>query len=181
MMVFVDYKSSIDSALKNFHLDDLIKFKASFPMPSHFVKKNGRGKTIKRNWKTKKNFIGKSDEAYCAENVLINRLILAKRQMSQTEILSEDLWLIVIFEFKKEDYFAKTGIRKKTSPNVSNLVQIVEDCLQAPKKNSKGSSIIVDDDQIRSLDWTRAVAGDSTQLHLYLLSYEEAQKRLGLA
>lgn len=175
------YKDNIDKALTHLHLSDLIKFKASFPMPSHFVKKNGRGKTIRKNWKTKKNFIGKSDEAVWAENVLIDRLILAKRQTSQTEIITGDLWLIAIFEFKKEDFFAQTGIRKKTSPNVSNLVQIVEDCLQVPKKNSRGSSIIVDDDQIRSLDWTRAVAGDSTALHLYLLDYEQAQKRLGLS
>jgi len=177
----MNYLQRTDLLLKNMHLDDLIKFRASFQLPNHFVKKNGRGKTVTKNWKTKIPMISKSKLLRYAENVLTDRLILSKRQMSHREILSEDLWMIAIFEFKKEDYFAKTGIRKKTSPNVSNLIQIVEDCLQVPKKNTTGASIINDDDQIRSLDWCRAVAGDDTRLHLYLLSYEEAQKRLGLS
>jgi len=177
------YKDNIDKALKHFHLADLIKFQASFELQKHEVKKNRRKIMINR--KTRKPFIGKSDGLQQSELILIQRLIQHRlRQLSQP--IDGDLWMIAIFETKRSVLMAKTGIRKKTTANLSNLVQIVEDCLQKTKVSkrgkliSRGAGIINDDDQIQSLDWSRIVAGDSTKLHLYLLSYEESQKRLGL-
>ncbi len=180
----MDYKNSIDKALKHFHLEDLIKFKASFKLPNHEVKKNRR--KIMTNFKTNKPFIGKSKILLDAELVMINNLKLERmRQKSQT--IGGDLWMIAIFETDRKVLLRKDGVRKKTSANLSNLYQLVEDCLQVPKitktgkRTSNGSGAIIDDDQIRAHDWSRIVAGDTTQLHLYLIDYEEAQKRLGLA
>ena len=179
----MDYKDTILSALKNFHLADLIKFQASFELQKHEVKKNRR--KIMVNRKTKKRFIGKSDGLQQSELILIQRLIQHKlRQLSQP--IECDLWMIVIFETKKSVLMTKAGVRKKSSANLSNLYQLVEDCLQKTKVSkrgkliSRGSGIINDDDQIQSHDWSRVVSGDTTRLHLYLLSYEESQKRLGL-
>jgi len=117
---------------------------------------------------------------------MIHNLVRLKLcQMSQP--ITDDLWMVAIFETKHSDMMTKAGPRKKTSPNLSNLYQLVEDCLQVPKitkrgkRISRGSGVINDDDQIRAHDWSRVVPGDRTRLHLYLLSYEEAQKRLGLS
>lgn len=78
--------------------------------------------------------------------------------------------MIALFEMKKEN---KTDL--------SNLYQIVEDCLQATKYSktgklrSTGAGVIKDDHQIKAHDWSRIVIGDETKLHLYLLDYEKAK------
>ncbi len=67
------YKDNIDSAIKNFHLSDLVKFSASFKLQKHEVKKNRRKIMINR--KTKKRFIGKSDGLQQSELLLVYRQI----------------------------------------------------------------------------------------------------------
>jgi Holliday junction resolvase RusA-like endonuclease len=117
-----------------------------------------------------------------AEAFYIQELIKAKYQFKLKEPISCDVWMIVIFEFKESDLMTKKGIRKKTSPNLSNLYQLPEDCMQTPKISSggrrshNGASIIVDDDQIRSHDLSRIVSGDETRLHIYLLRYDGGEK-----
>lgn len=173
----MSYIKNVNNIVAEKFSDDLL-FQCSFKLKRHEVKKNRR--KIMRNFRTGKSFIGKSEDLHAAEASYISEFIKAKYK-SKLEAITCDVWMIAIFEFKESDLMTKKGVRKKTSPNLSNLYQIVEDCMQTPKisasgrRTHNGAGIIIDDDQIRAHDLSRIVSGDETRLHVYLIRYDEAK------
>lgn len=171
------YVQHVEDKISDWNSNDIL-FSCNFKLRRHEVKKNRR--KIMRNFRTGKSFIGKSEDLHAAEANYISEFIKAKYKY-KLEAITCDVWMIAIFEFKESDLMTKKGVRKKTSPNLSNLYQIVEDCMQTPKisasgrRTHNGAGIIIDDDQIRAHDLSRIVSGDETRLHVYLIRYDETK------
>lgn len=129
-------------------------FKVSFPVEYHVSKKNnrpifGRGE---------KKWIGKSDRLKKAEAflTLIFKSVVAR---SSTAPLKGDIHATFRFYFK--DYFTKDGHRSKRLPDLSNLIQLPEDCLQT-------AGVIENDTDIVSLDGSGRFPGDDNRLEIEL-------------
>lgn len=94
-------------------------FQAKILVEKHVIKKNNRP-IFRRMGRP---FIGKSKELVRAENDLISILKISHDHIIQGPIYAA-------FEFGLKDYFTKKGERNKKQPDLSNLVQLPEDCLQ---------------------------------------------------
>lgn len=143
-------------------------FYARIPLEYHAVKKNNR--QIMRNRKTGKMFIGKSERLGAAERDIVDFLHTAK----QYNCIDEKKYPITIpvqvtlkFYFHKNSFFTKKGTINKKLPDLSNLYQLPEDCLQK-------AGIIFDDHLICSHDGSRRLPHPNrTYLEIEVFSYEE--------
>jgi Holliday junction resolvase RusA-like endonuclease len=137
-----------------------ILFSALIPVEKHAVKKNGRN--IYRNRKTNRVFLGKSEKLKSAENYLINHFYNLKFKQ-RLETIDCGINAQFVFYFPESEYFTKKGARNQKLPDISNLYQIVEDCLESSK-------IISNDTNIDSHDGSqrRPVVGDQHYLEIVL-------------
>lgn len=105
-------------------------FKCKVYVKHHTVKKNNR--PIFRNKATNKVFLGKSTKLKEAENNLIAELRRAwfnSPDLPKTPI-AYPVNVKMIFFFNEQEFFTKKGKVSKHIPDLSNLYQLVEDCLE---------------------------------------------------
>lgn len=152
-----------DIAQEYFKQRDLL-FHCYIPVNNHVLKKNNR--PIYKNGS--KSFLGKSQALVRAEHYLISQFTLLSRKARIYEPIVDDIWLMMLFHYHKDQYYTKKGYRKKTLGDLSNHYQIVEDCLQTAK-------VIHDDNQIQAHDWSRILPAEETALELYIIRYDEQQ------
>lgn len=136
------------------------------------VKKNRR--EIHVNRATGQRFIGKSKDLVAAEFVMEREMNWAKgAAKSLKDAIVEDVWVIMHFHVTPEQWFVKGGANKgherKTNPDLSNLYQLPEDCLQS-------SGIIDNDRLIKAHDWSRVVLSDKCALEIWIVAYDEFKR-----
>lgn len=132
-------------------------FYAKIPVKSHMVSKNRR--PIRFNRKTGKPFLGKSGSLESAERHLQLHLMKARHDMNLCLPIRVDCHVALHFHFA--DFYTAKGLRRKTLPDLSNLIQIVEDSLQK-------SGIIENDNLITSLDGSRRLPGKDNFLEIWI-------------
>lgn len=129
-------------------------FFISIPVESHVVKKNnrpilGRGE---------KKWIGKSPKLKSAEEYLTYYLLSAKHQR-RLDPLKGDIH--AVFRFYMTNYFTKDGKRSRAIADLSNLIELPQDCLQA-------AGIIENDNDIVCLDGSGRFPGKENVLEIEL-------------
>ena len=149
----------MQTELKNF---DML-FQCKIKVDKHVSKKNSR--KIMRNAKGGY-FIGKSDELIAYEAHLSIKLRQAANRASIFGPIEGPLWVIFHFIFSEDKFFTKQGVVKKTLPDLSNLYELPQDCLEKAK-------VIYNDNQIWSHDLSRRRVGEETELALYLFRFNE--------
>lgn len=148
-----------------------ILFKAKIKMPRLASSKNE--KTIRKNRRTDQRFIGKKDKTLVVEEWLLRHLNIERiTQNIDTPILC-DLNAKFTFYFPRSIYFTKKGIRSQNLPDLSNLYELPQDCLQYnfcpfPKKHPayREIKIIGNDQQICAHDGSRRLPIDGTEYYL---------------
>ncbi len=105
----------------------VVLFECKFTVPFHGIKKNS--KQIAKNRFAGKNFIRSSDKALFAKKWL-NQKLLTEKLKQRLDTIADDVIAEFIFYFPKSKYFTKKGLRSKTLPDLSNLYETVQDCLQ---------------------------------------------------
>lgn len=135
-------------------------------LEKHGSKKNR--KTIARNRKTGKMFIRSDDAEALISQSMTKRFFYEAQAQGIMKPYTGPVWMQATFVFKREDFFCKAkgkggpaGRRNSKIPDLSNLYQLPEDCLQSAK-------VIENDSQIDSHDGSRRIPGDSTRLELRL-------------
>ncbi len=146
----------------SFSLEKLLCY-FSLELPHHLSKKNGR--PIFKNRRTGISFTGKSQRLRITEKAMIEQFILQRKKQGIIEPLSCRLWTIMHFHFKREDFFTKKGEISLKLPDLSNLLQLPEDCLQK-------AGVISNDTLIDSHDLSRRLIGPTNKLEVFILKYE---------
>lgn len=111
------------------------------------------------NKRTGKPFVGKSTDLQRAEQLICLYLLRARQEFQVFEPYVGDVHLCARFIFS--DFYRKDGVRRRNLPDLSNLVQLPEDCLQSAR-------IIENDSQIVSLDGSRRLPGVTDLLEIWL-------------
>lgn len=131
----------------------------------HVVKKNNRP-----IWRGR---IGKSKELIFAEDFLRRAFRTQANHQEITEPLTGPIWVIMHFYFTTDRYYIKQSKRKEDAngkirsrklPDLSNLYELPQDCLQA-------AGIILDDNLIESHDLSRRLVGENNRLEVFILRY----------
>lgn len=137
-------------------------------LDKHWVKKNGRD--IGRNFKTGRLFPIKSPGLEQAEVYLINAMQLAKNKNQSFNFpFTKPVHMKSIFTFPRKEFFCQTkgtsgepvGRRNSKIPDLSNLYQLPEDCLQT-------AGVIENDSLIDSHDGSRRLPGLTFRLEIKL-------------
>jgi Holliday junction resolvase RusA-like endonuclease len=136
-------------------------FQCRVPVNGHVVKKNGR--PIFRG-RTGRPFIGKTDKLKSAENILINEFYKVARE-KRHQILSQPLWAIFHFYYPMNQFYTQKAEISKKMPDLSNLYELPQDCMQR-------AGIIRNDSQIKSHDFSRQLPGDRFELEVILQPYQ---------
>lgn len=134
---------------------------------SHLSKKNGRD--ILLNRKTGRRFPGKSRRLIKAEELLILEMKSQANTQGLTAPLTRRLWLEARFYFPNNEYYNKDGSINRNLPDLSNLYELPQDCLQS-------AGVIKNDTQIDSHDLSRRLPGGEYRLELYLREHVEDGK-----
>lgn len=144
-----------DNLRSKFNLDDLLVM-FSIDVESHVVKKNNRPIFRGR--------IGKSEKLRSAERHLTISLRSQGNKQGLYNPINEPIWAVFMFHFPREVYMTKKGVISEKLPDLSNLIQLPEDCLQ-------DAGIIKNDTLIHSLDLSRRIIGPSYKLEIFILKY----------
>ncbi len=134
----------------------MILFKAHFEVPFHGIKKNN--KQIRKNRATGKMFVGSSDKALFAEKWVKQKLFNESFKQRVSKI-NEPINLKLTFYYPKSKFFKKNGDRCRKIADISNLYQLIEDCLQ-------DAGIIENDNLIESHDGSRRSYADGSKYYL---------------
>jgi Holliday junction resolvase RusA-like endonuclease len=140
-----------------------VLFYAKINIERHVVKKNGR--PIYKNKKTGRFFLGKRHGLVLAEDALLSNLETCRIKHGITDPIDFPIHCIFTFCFNASNYYTKKGEISKKLPDLSNLIQLPEDCLEKAR-------IIANDSLIHSLDGSRRLAHSSTQLEIKILRYK---------
>lgn len=132
----------------------------------HVTKKNNR--SIFKNRKTGRMYPGKSKELVSAEEHMISEMAEQWRKFGGNQPLNMHIWCVFIFFFNHRHYYTKNGTINRRIGDLSNLIQLPEDCLQK-------AGIIKDDSLIMSLDLSRKFPGESNYLELFILPYDNEE------
>lgn len=127
------------------------------PVEKHRTKKNGKRAFFNR--KSGKAWINMKPEAKQQEEELVLILKQVKNQLGQVHPLTCDIHAEFIFTFN--DYYTKDKNRRKTLPDLSNLIELPQDALQK-------AGIIENDTQICYLDGSCRKPGAKNTLEIYL-------------
>lgn len=123
----------------------MILFRARFQVPKHISKKNQKRAFV--NKRTGKGFLVQESKSKLVENWIHQKLNVEKLKQ-RIETITDDIQISFIIEYPKTVYFTKKGHRSNKVLDISNAIQVYEDCLQK-------AGIIANDSQICSLDGTR--------------------------
>jgi len=137
---------------------DKVLYTLDYEVPFHVVKKNSR--VIKKG-RDGRPFIGKSPELKSAEARMELAMRSRKNELAISTIRS-DVSMCCIFYFDYHSFWLKSGTaRKKTLPDLSNLYQLVEDCLES-------SGVLENDRLIQSHDGSRILPAPRNKIYLEL-------------
>lgn len=109
-------------------------FRCIIQVEDHVVKKNGRNIFV--NKRTGQLFPGKSSRLVKAENNLVKEFRDQWWQWKNTDPdrvatpINYPINVMMLFYFNKAHYYTKKGNINKKLPDLSNLYQLPEDCLQ---------------------------------------------------
>jgi hypothetical protein len=109
----------------------LFYFKMEMGDTPHGIKKNGR--QIAFNSKLNRPILGKSGDLVRAEKSLIAALRLQAQQQRVTKPFEGRLHLIALFYFPRSKYYTAAGEISETLPDMSNLLELPQDCMQSEK------------------------------------------------
>lgn len=144
---------------KKFSLKDCLFF-CSIPLDKHVVKKNNR--PIFMNQRTKQHFLGKDPSLKKAEDYMTTSMIKSRLDQGINQPIKDQVW--VIFHFYFDNYYTQKNQVNKKLPDLSNLYQLPEDCLQA-------AGVIDNDNLIESHDLSRRLNGKENKLEIFVLRY----------
>jgi len=102
-----------------------IVFRCVLPVDSHVVKKNNRN--IFFNKKTGRMFPGKSSRLKSAEDYFKEQF---EKEWEGKPPIDFPVNAMMVFYFNELDFYTKKGTVSKKIPDLSNLYQLPEDCLQ---------------------------------------------------
>jgi len=162
--------SAIEKQIKEaFSIDRLL---AHFVIEteSHVVKKNNRP-IFRRGRGRGKTFLGKTDRLINAEGYYLLEMTKQAATQGAGYPIDFPIWVIFLFYFSPTDYFTKKGQISLTLPDLSNLYQLPEDCLQK-------AGVIKNDSLIHSHDLSRRLVSDKPRLEIFILKHntEESWK-----
>lgn len=160
LMSFID---EIQKRVKNSFQEGGPLFYAKIPVESHSIKKNN--KEIRFNRATGQRFIASNKRVLSAQSHLVSQLRSRANLLHLYKPIECPVWTLLLFWFK--DYFTQKGVVSKKLPDLSNLYQLPEDCLQK-------AGILVDDNQIHSHDLSRRLPSNENLLEIFILKYEDA-------
>ena len=140
----------------------MILFYAEIDVHKHVVKKNNRD--IFKNKRTGRVFPGKSNELRNMEAQLFFEI---KRKWHGGAPIKKYINAKFTFVFTEEKFYTKKSVINKALPDMSNLYQIVEDCLQK-------AGVIYNDHFIASHDGSRRCSGNETKLIIELQDCDES-------
>lgn len=132
-------------------------FHIKVDVEKHRTKKNGKSAFFSR--KTGRAWITMKPEAKQQEQDLVLILTQVKQKLGQVAPLNCDIHAEFIFTF--DDYYTKDKKRRKTLPDLSNLIELPQDALQK-------AGIIENDTQICYLDGSCRKPGAKNTLEIYL-------------
>lgn len=149
-----------DQVLKIIGDEANIKYHAYIPLDRHLSKKNGRtiGRVGNRLIPTK------SYELVSAEKHITVNLCKYRREGSTT--ITRPVWAIFLFHFARSKYFTKKREVNKKLPDLSNLYELPQDCLEA-------AGVIENDHLIWSHDLSRRIPADETAIEIWLLDMDD--------
>lgn len=160
----MELTKEISTKLSSFDPGNLL-FMASFDVPYHAVKKNSRPIKYKfRKGGGRQAFIGKSPRLENMEYFFKLQFGRIKRQMKIESPITDRVWMMVHFHFPQNVFFTKKGPISQKLPDLSNLYEIVQDCLQK-------SGVIANDSLIDSHDGSRRIPGDKYKIEIFLMKY----------
>lgn len=144
-------------------------FHAKIPVAEHISKKNNR--PILKNRRTGISFIGKGDRLKSAEQALLYNLQRRASDMGLAEPIKGNLWALFKFYFPGSKLYTRKEIRSSRIPDLSNLYELPQDCLQAAR-------IIKNDNQIQAHDGSRILESPDSNhyLEIFLFSFTLIQK-----
>jgi len=126
-------------------------FRALIPVDNHVVKKNNRP-----IWRGR---LGKSAKLRDAELYLTRALVQEIKMSPNVYPIATYVQAKMTFMFPKEKFYTKKGSRNKKLPDLSNLYQLVEDCMQK-------AGVIFDDHLIDNHDGSRRIPSTCGQYFL---------------
>lgn len=128
---------------------------------SHVTKKNGRPVIIRNG----KPAIGKSNALVCAERHLTLHLKDQANRQGLFRPLNVPIWAVFHFYFPHDKFYTLNGQISRNLPDLSNLYELPQDCLQK-------ANIIANDSLIHSHDLSRRLPGDKYVLEIFLLAHK---------
>jgi len=129
-------------------------FELLIEVKEHAVQKNRQ--QIRFSKSTRRRFIAKSDQAQRAANELTQKLLIYKLQ-NKIETIDFDVTAKFVFYYPQSKFFTKKGVRSKNLADVSNLIELPQDCLQKSK-------ILADDNLICTVEAKRGISTDDRHL-----------------
>jgi Holliday junction resolvase RusA-like endonuclease len=129
-------------------------FELLIEVEKHVVQKNRQ--QIRFSKSKRRRFIAKSDQAQRAANELTQRLLIYKLQ-NRLETIDFDVTAEFIFYYPQSKFFTKKGVRSKNLADVSNLIELPQDCLQKSK-------ILADDNLICKVEAKRGISENESHI-----------------
>lgn len=154
--------TSLQGRLNNiFNTNDAL-FYAKIDVEKHVVKKNNR--PVFNNKYTGRAVMGKSKELVHAEK----HLILNFKSLANAQKIYEPYKgpVHVMFLFHFANYYDSKKKRSSRLPDMSNLYQLPEDCLQL-------AGVIENDNQICSHDLSRRLPAIKNYLEVFIFKHDE--------
>lgn len=130
-------------------------FSCRIPVDSHISKKNNRP----IHGRGEKKWIGKSERLRSAETFMHLALKSEKNRHRILKPLTGDIH--ATFRFFLKDYFTLKNERNRAMPDLSNLLELPQDCLQS-------SGVILNDCDIVCLDGSGRFPGEENVLEIEL-------------
>lgn len=136
-----------------------VLFTAKIPVPFHATKKN--------KYRIGKARMFKDDRTLWYEEIVLLELRSRANRVQLNEPLTGPLWAVFSYYFPKDIYFTKKRQMSGRLPDLSNLHEAIQDCLQK-------ADIIENDRLICSHDGSRRLVGDDKYLlEVKLLRFNE--------
>jgi Holliday junction resolvase RusA-like endonuclease len=135
-----------------------VLFTAKIKVPFHATKKN--------KYRIGKARMFKDDRTLWYEEIVMLELRSRANRVQLNEPLSGPLWAMFRYYFPKYIYFTKKRQMSGRLPDLSNLHEAIQDCLQK-------AEIIQNDRLICSHDGSRRLVGDEYLLEVKLMRFNE--------
>jgi len=154
-------KEIFDIVLKQY---DML-FHCVIPVEDHVVKKNNRP-IYRRHDGTP--FIGKGPRLREAEEYMTLRFRSEANRAGLYSPITGNIWAVFLFRFEKNWFYTKTGAERENIADLSNLIELPQDCLQE-------AGVIKNDSRIVSLDLSRRLPADDYSLEVYIFRHKSSK------